>query len=226
MNNQPDLSTARPFTFDTVFDGANVIAAPRPKRAYTREEVDAIRNQAYAEGERSAVAQAEAAAAAALQQVEAMTRHALSSLTRIAHEHRTAAAELSMAAARRIAGAALDAFPEAPAAAALTALAQDLESTPRLTVHAPASDRLAASLQQAADAAGFPGQILLKPNTAMPTAAFAFDWGDGRAAFDPVEAAARVEAALNAALAAEGLHAEPVIPTNDLPPSSEPGAPR
>jgi flagellar assembly protein FliH len=43
----------------------------------------------------------------------------------------------------------------------------------------------------------------------MPKAAFVFDWGDGRAAFDPVAASERVGEALAAALAAEGLHAEP-----------------
>src|SRR5579875_1091119 len=213
---QPHLQNARPFIFDTVFDGANVIPAPRPKRAFTPEEVEAIRVQAFAEGERSAVAAAEGAAAAALQEVEAMTRQALSILTRIAHEHRTASAELALTAAGKIAGAALDAFPEAPAAAALRALAQDLECTPRLNVHTNAVNeaRLAGALQKAADAAGFAGQIVLKP-ASMPGAAFAFDWGDGRACFDPVEASARVEAALNAALAAEGLHAEPLIPLSD-----------
>ena len=43
-------------------------------------------------------------------------------------------------------------------------------------------------------------------------AAFLFDWGEGRAAFDPAAAAGRVAAALEAALAAEGLHAEVHLP--------------
>ncbi|HWU15972.1 MAG TPA: flagellar assembly protein FliH, partial [Caulobacter sp.] len=48
---------------------------------------------------------------------------------------------------------------------------------------------------------------------AMPTAAFVLDWGDGRAAFNPDDAAARVTQALEAAIAAEGLHAEPLAPS-------------
>jgi hypothetical protein len=122
---------ARPFTFDTV------IVAPRPKRAFTPDEVEAVRTDAFAAGERSALARAEAHAAAALAQAAAVAREALGALTHLAHEHRIAAAELALAAARKIAGAALDAFPEAPAAAALTALARELESTPRLLVHSP-----------------------------------------------------------------------------------------
>ena len=44
---------------------------------------------------------------------------------------------------------------------------------------------------------------------------FAFDWGEGRAAFDPEVSAARVAEALDAALAAEGLHAEPLLPHDE-----------
>jgi flagellar assembly protein FliH len=47
----------------------------------------------------------------------------------------------------------------------------------------------------------------------VPPAAFLLDWGDGRAAFNPDDAAARVTQALEAAIAAEGLHAEPLVPS-------------
>ena len=77
--------------------------------------------------------------------------------------------------------------------------------------------RLEAALTQAADRAGFAGQIVLKTDPAMPAAAFVFDWGDGRASFDPQAASARVEAALIAALTAEGLHAEPLLPITPGP---------
>jgi flagellar assembly protein FliH len=219
MSTTPQTHPPRPFTFDTVFDGVNVIPAPRPKRAYTPDEVQAARAEAYAEGERSALAQTEAAAAAALGQVSAAAAQALTHLTRIAHEHRAAAADLALAVGRKIAGAALDAFPEAPAAAALAVLARDLDVTPRLIVHVSAADeaRLSASLDAAAEAAGFAGQIVLKPNPALSPAAFVFDWGDGRAAFDPEAASQAVDAALKAALAAEGLHAETLIDTTPAP---------
>jgi flagellar assembly protein FliH len=53
----------------------------------------------------------------------------------------------------------------------------------------------------------------------MPRAAFVLDGGDGRAAFDPNAAAARVAEALEAALAAEGLHGDALTP-NNAPPSA------
>jgi len=46
-------------------------------------------------------------------------------------------------------------------------------------------------------------------------AAFTLDFGDGAAAFDPEQASARVAAALDAALAADGLHAEPLTPAGE-----------
>ena len=204
---------SRPFLFDTVFDGERVIAPPRPKRAFALEEVDAIRAEAFAAGEASAVSRAEEAAAAALAEVSVVVRQALGALTRLAHEHRSASAELALTAGRKIADAALDRFPDAPVAAALAAMARELDAAPRLLVKSGAGDpaRLQAALTQAADAAGYTGQLVFKAEPGMAAGAFMFDWGDGRAAFDPVQAAQRIETALGAALAAEGLHAEAPI---------------
>jgi flagellar assembly protein FliH len=211
MNPSP---ASRPFGFDTVFDGDTVIEPRRPKRAFSPEEVEAARAEAYAEGQASAVARAEADAAQALREAAEATRAALSTLAEIAHEHRSGAARLALAAARKIADAALDQFPQAPALAALDALSREIEATPRLLVFASPADapRLERALQEAAARAGFPGQIVLKPDSGRTRAAFTFDWGEGRAAFDPEAAAARVSAALEAALAAEGLHAEVHLP--------------
>ncbi len=49
----------------------------------------------------------------------------------------------------------------------------------------------------------------------MPLAAFVLDWGDGSAAYDPIQASARVAQALEEALAAEGFHAESLSHPNE-----------
>ena len=203
----------RPFTFDTVFDAGRVIAPARAKTSYTPEEVRAAEAAAYAEGQASAVARAELDAAGALAAARAHIAAALEGLRALAHEHRTASAELALACGRAIAGEALVRFPEAAATAALDALAREIETEPRLLVRcAPdRAERLAGALEAAASGAGFAGAVLVKPDPAYADAAFLFDWGDGRAAFDPAAASARVGEALAAALAAEGLHAEPPL---------------
>jgi flagellar assembly protein FliH len=203
------------FAFDTVFDDAGDIAAqapPPPKRSFTPEEVQAERAQAFAEGERSVVARAEQAAATALADIAGTVKSALPALTNLVHEHRVSSAELALTCGRAIAGAALEQFPEAPVTAALEALAREIESQPRLIVRVGGDlvERSRTALEGLAQSLGYPGQILVKDEPSLPPAGFVLDWGDGRAVFDPTEAAARVEAALRTALAAEGLHAEPL----------------
>ena len=210
--------TLQRFSFDTVFqDDGQVIAPPRPKKAFTPEEVELISAQRFAEGVRSAVAVAQQAQAAALAQIADAAQGALRSLAMVAHEHRSDSARLALAAARKIADAALDRFPEAPIAAALEALAREVEAVPKLIVRAPAEhlEPMRAALEQAAAQAGYPGQIVVRADPDLPLAAFVLDWGDGSAAYDPIRASERVAQALNEALAAEGFHAESLSHPNE-----------
>ena len=96
-------------------------------------------------------------------------------------------------------------------------MAREIEASPRLVVNAPPelTDGIQAALEQTAQSIGFAGAIQVRPSPVMGPGAFTLDFGDGAAAFDPAAAAARVTAALRAALVAEGLHAEPLIPGSD-----------
>jgi len=203
------------FAFDTVFDdrGGVAYSAPKVKRSFTPEELEDARAEAYAEGEKSAVARAEQAAANALRDIARGVEEAFGALAAVAHEHRTGSAMLALACGRKIADAALEHFPEAPINAALTSLAREIEAQPRITVRVADHlvERTQASLDETAHAIGYPGQIVARGDDSLAPAAFTFDWGDGRAAFDPDEATRRVAEALEAAIAAEGLHAESLL---------------
>ena len=205
------------FGFDTVFDNAGgAYSPPRPKRLFTADEVEALRAQAFADGEQQALGSMAALQAQALAQIAAIVGQALPKLASVAHEHREGSAELALACARAIADAALERFPYAPMQAALEALAREIEASPRLIVSAPAqiADGVQAALAETAQAIGYDGAIQVRA-APLGEAAFSIDFGDGAAAFDPAAAAERVAAALNAALAAEGLHAEPLIPGSE-----------
>lgn len=213
-----DIIPHKRFAFDTVFDDRGGMSAPlRVKKNFTLEELDIAKAEAFAEGERSAVARAEREAAAALAQVAHAVNEAFSTLTAVAHEHREGSAMLALACGRAIADAALDQFPEAPTQAALVALAREVEASPKLTVRVAPHlvERTQAALETTAHAIGYPGQILARADAHFPPAAFLLDWGDGRAAFNPADAAARVTKALESAIAAEGLHAEPLLPASE-----------
>ena len=201
----------RPFLFDTVFDGGRVITPVKPKTAYTFDEVEQARNEGEAAGRASAIAQAEANQAAALERIADAAHAALGALARVAHEHRAASAELALACGKSVAGAALERFPEAAVLAAFESLAREVEAQPRLTVKVSPADleRTKPALESLASRIGHPGKLTVGAEPSLAPAAFSFDWGDGRCAFDPAAAVVRVNAALAEALAAEGLHAEP-----------------
>jgi flagellar assembly protein FliH len=207
------------FAFDTEFDskGSVAYAAPRPKRLFPAEEVEQIRAAAQAEGERAALASVAAQQAHALSQIAAACAQALPRLAEVAHEHRQGSAALALACAKAIADAALARFPEAPVQAALETLVREIDAQPRLVVSAePAlAEALKGVLEETARSLGFDGAVVVKPDGAFGPHAFTLDFGDGQAAFDPARAAERVSQALEAALAAEGLHAEPLIPGSE-----------
>jgi flagellar assembly protein FliH len=206
MTSQPHIK----FGFDTVFDSDGEVSSGPPvvKRVYLPAEVEEIRARAYAEGERAA----DARGVSALAEISRSCAAAMGSLARVAHDHREASAGLALAVGRKIADSALDRFPEAPIAAAMAELVREIESRPVLKVQVATGlvEPVEAVLRATAEAMGYPGSIMVTADTSLPRAAFAFDWGEGRATFDPQASAERVAAALETALAAEGLHAEPL----------------
>jgi flagellar assembly protein FliH len=213
------MSELPKFSFDTEFDAAGGVAfqPPRPKRAYTPEEVEEIRKAALAEGEKAGLASVAAEQARALAIIASACTQALPRLAEVAHEHRVGSANLALACGRGIADAALDRFPQAPLQTALDALAREIEAAPRLVV-AAAPDmaaKLQAVLEETAQRIGFPGAIQVRADAGFGPCAFTLDFGDGAAAYDPAAAAQRVTDTLQAALAAEGLHAEPLIPGSE-----------
>lgn len=211
------MNHAQKFSFDTEFDDAGevtYVAPTRTKRIYQAEEVEHMLAAARAEGERAGLASAAADQARALAMIGEACRQALPKLAEVAHEHRVGAAQLALACGRAIADAALDQFPQAPVSAALETLSREVEAASRLIVTAPPgmAGGLGEALEGLARNMGFDGQIQIRTDAGLGPHAFTLDFGDGQAAFDPAAASERVAQALAAAVAAEGLHAEPLIP--------------
>lgn len=208
-------STARPFIFDTEFDAAGDVVRPSTwqpvKRSFAPAEVDALVAQARLEARQQALAEVEALRADALSTLAQHAAHAAGALSAIAEAHRRQSAELSVAAARVLASAAFDRFPRRPLEAAIEQLGQEIDASPRLLVRASGLDETTrAHIEALCADAGFTGLIAFREDVGAPAAAFALEWADGRAEFDPEGVAARVSAALEAALAAEAGHAEPL----------------
>lgn len=219
MTPQP-LST--PFAFDTEFDASGiVVSAPSAfrsiKRAYGPAEVEALVAQARLDARNEALAEVDSIQTMALSAIGQALTSAIPVLTQVAELHRQQAAELALTAARVVAASALDHYPEAPVQAALEALGQEIDASPRLVIRTgDLSEATRGRIEQLCADAGFSGVVAFRTEPDMPAAAFQLEWADGRAAFDPAEAFARMGEALNSALAAQAGHAENLTPETSM----------
>jgi len=196
------------FSFDTHFDdnGRVLSSAPvaRPKRAYSPIEVDMLRAEAFAQGQAAQRGADESLQAQSLAAIADACREALPTLERIIAAYRAQSADLALATGEAIASAALERCPQAPLAAALEALSAEMAGSARLIVRVAAStDAVAKAVQAAAAEAGLADRVVLRDDASLAPAAFAIEWPDGRAEYDPEGALARVREALNSALSAE-----------------------
>jgi flagellar assembly protein FliH len=193
----------RKYAFDTEFAPDGAIVKDAPKKL-SPEEIEARCAEAYERGRQDAVAQAEQQAAAAL---EALADAASAVLTRLDTESRTMreeAAQIALAASRKIAGAALEAFGSERAAAAIEASMDALRHQPRLLVKL--SPKAAATLKPRIAAMcethAYAGAILVREEPGMGAGEVIIDWSDGVITMNPDEAADRINSLVEAALAA------------------------
>lgn len=211
----------RPFAFDTEFDEAGTVVRAstfRPmKRAYMPAEVEALVAQARLEAREAALAEVDSIRAMAMASIGQALADVMPTLQRVAQTHREQSAELALTAARVIAASALDRLPLGPLQSALETLGQEIDATPRLVIRASGlDDEARAKVEAAATDAGFTGAVAFRDDPALPIAAFALEWADGRADFDPAAVADRLSTTLQSALAAEAGHAEPLSSRSDF----------
>ena len=203
-------SELKKFEFTTEFDaGGRILTAPlvREKRSFNPAEVERIRAESYAAGQNDQLAQAELVRAQALQGLTEVLHKGLKSLEDAAFAQKEACLKIAIEAARKIAWAALDQFPETPLVAAIKILDSEISVQPRLVILASnCDDALKAAAFEAASLAGFAGQISFRDRSQDSMGTFEIQWGEGRADFDPERIAEQIETTLSEALEAEGYH--------------------
>jgi len=203
----PDAAPQK-FGFDTWFDDDGRIMSEAPaarvRRAYSAAEVEAVRQQAFLDGQADQRGRDESATAQALAQISQACAQALEQLDEVVAGYRSQCADLAMATGEALAEAALEQFPRAPLMAALEALSDEVAGAGRLTIRVAAdSNQTQSAIQKAAEETGLAGRILIRHEPDAAAAAFIVEWPDGRAEYDPAAIAQRVRAALQSALSAE-----------------------
>ena len=191
------------FTFDTEFRGASDVASDaaraRQKKTLTIEEIETLRASAQAEG-------TQAASVRAAENIE-RTADALVMALRAAldrgHDEienlRAEAAALALAAAKKIAPAALAALPAGDVENALREAMHQAIGEPRITLRA-APDVIAAlegKVEAIAHEEGYDGRVILAADPAITGADCRIEWRGGGS--ERSEAA--IEAALDALIA-------------------------
>ncbi len=197
------MANIRKFAFDTEFSPDGAILRASPTRL-SPEEIEAERKAAYANGAQDATAKAEREAAAALQALADAASAVLTRLDAESQAMREEATRVALAAARKIAGAALDAFGEERAVAAIESAMDALRHQPRLLVKlAPeAAELLKPRIEQMVDSHAYAGAVLVRAEANLKKGEVVIDWSDGVVAMKPEDAAARIDALVEAALAA------------------------
>ncbi|WP_300542042.1 FliH/SctL family protein [Maricaulis sp.] len=167
------------FDFDTEFDhnGEILREGESYKRFFTQEDVEAARMWGVEEGREME----EGRCADSLQAIASQMQLILARLANESEALRHEAAGLAVAAARKIAGEALNAYPLETIDALAREAVQDLRSEPRLSVRCAPDlvEALSERLETTARDAGFDGAIMVRGEDGMRGADVRLEWGAG-----------------------------------------------
>jgi flagellar assembly protein FliH len=179
------MSTAKKFTFDTVFaakgDVVSEAARARQKKVLTTAELDQLRAYARAEGVSSGEVQAlEAIAAGALQAAETL-RSVLAQSRRDLEQVRAEAVELAFTVARALARSAVAALPVADVEQALRASLHQAIGEPRVVLRASpqVAEALAPRIADIAHEEGFDGRVQVIAEPHLQGADCRIEWRGG-----------------------------------------------
>lgn len=191
------------FTFDTEFRGASDVASDaaraRQKKTLTIEEIETMRADAQAEGTQAASVRAAENIERAASALTIALRAALDQSHAEIEGVRAEAAALALAAAKKIAPAALAALPAGDVENALREAMHQAIGEPRITLRA--APDVAAALEGKVEAIaheeGYDGRVILAADPAIAGADCRIEWRGGGSERSEVA----IEAALDALIA-------------------------
>jgi flagellar assembly protein FliH len=178
------MDKAIKFTFDTHFGGPaedNAAAAARSRKSYSGEEIETIRNLARDEGRKDGDVRAAQAIAASIGQVAAAVLAGIRAMDSEIETIRAEAAGLALAAAKKLAGAALASAPEAEIAEALRAALHQAVGEPRVLVKTPPAlaEKIEARAAEIAAQEGYEGRVQFVADAGLAGTDCRMEWQGG-----------------------------------------------
>lgn len=171
------------FNFDTMFGSKNAPAdvAPRARSSYSADEVETIRRETFAQGKAVTEGQAAATRAASLGAIAQGVVHMMAKLDATIAGMNRQSAVAALQVGRKLAGAALDAFPRKEVEALVAECLHKLHCEPRIVVRA--SELCAEGLRAEIDATcaehGYPGRVVIIAEPSLEGSDCRIEWADG-----------------------------------------------
>jgi flagellar assembly protein FliH len=185
------------YEFEPMFSASSQGGRPARKKVLTDDDLAKARAEGVAEGVAQANAGIERASSDAMRTIANLMQMMLGRLADEAQSLRIDAAEVALAAARAVAGSALDGFGQDAINDIVTTAVGQLRDVPRLVVRV--SPELATKIEERligiAREAGFSGEIAVRGDAAAQNGDCTLDWGDGliahnrEAAFEVIDQA-------------------------------------
>jgi flagellar assembly protein FliH len=179
--------TPAKFKFDTEFsssgDQVSMAARARAKKTLTQDEIDQMSTRARAEGMKAGEARALEAVAQSVCDLAAILREALSRTHNDIEYVRKEAAEVALAAARKLVPMALEALPSADVEVALREALHQAIGEPRIVLRANPRviEALRERLDEIAHEEGFEGRVVAAADPAIAGADCRIEWRGGGA---------------------------------------------
>ena len=187
----------KPFAFDREFapDGTVLRDGEKIKKVLTEAEARALADQAAEQARQGEEAEAARAAAEAFKQVAARLQALHARLDQESEALREDAARLALAAARAIAGAALEHYGEETVTACVTDALSDLRAEPRIAVRVapPLADPVADRLYAFAEEQGLDGAVVVRADDEVGAGDCVVEWRAGAIERTASEIEARIE---------------------------------
>jgi flagellar assembly protein FliH len=200
FTNTNHMRGAAVYEFEPMFGepGASAGAGrPARRKPLTDDDIAAARAEGVAQGVAEANAGIERASSDALRTIASLMQMMLGRLASEAHSLRVDAAEVAVAAARVVAGTALDAFGEQAVTDIVSTAVAQLRDVPRLVVRVSPelAEMIEARLIGCAREAGFSGEIAVRGDPDAQSGDCTLDWGDGIITHDRDAAFAAIQQA-------------------------------
>lgn len=200
-----EVIAIRRYAFETVFDTDGAILSEGVTAPmYSAAELERVREEGFEAGRTSETVRVEAEAAAALAEIARSIALLCERTTADRRAMAEDAARLALAAARKVAGIALDAFGEDRIVAALDDAFESFVHAPRIVVRVGAGmDGLRARLDEVAQGHGFPGTLVVRAEAGQQRGDVSIDWGEGAMTLSSEDAFLRIEDIVTTSLSVE-----------------------